>query len=411
MPDREQSYPSLFKSIHRAQRKHQVLLAKVEKTTARLERRKARLHALEARIADLERHLAEPHRQNMEGPDVSANQLKRAQLIFNPASGKDDEDSAMRLANIVASLRTHGIRANIGIKTSGKAARGLAKEAARSGSPLVIVAAGDGTIEEVAAQLIGSSTALAIVPIGTMNNLARSLGIPLEIDDACALIGMGTVRHIDMGRVFSNDGSQVEYFLECAGVGLGALATLAGQAIEKRRWRISFGALRKMFMSKLGTIRVEMDDLTLEPSTSIVTVSNAPLMGSNLLVAPGAKMDDGLLDVAVYDGMGDVALLNHLRCASDGQPEELQSYRTRRVCITTETVESSNADKVIAPQRKVIEIEVMPGALAVIVGNGIGLSVPVESAPNAPTFADQPQHMNGPAEEKKAEEAPGGSPP
>jgi diacylglycerol kinase (ATP) len=406
MTDQEQSYRSLVKSIHNAQRKHEALLGKVEKTTARLERRKAKLHSLEARIADLERSLAEPHRQHAGIQAASDDQLKPAQLIFNPASGVDDGDSAIRLAHIDESLRAHGIRAQIGIKTTGKAARAMAQEAVRSGLPLVIVAAGDGTIEEVAAQLIGSSTALGIIPIGTMNNLARSLGIPLEIEDACALIGMGTVRHIDLGRVFSNDSSQVEYFLESAGVGLGSLAMLAGQAVEKRRWHVVPGALRRMFTSSPGTIKVEMDDVTLEASTSIVTVSNAPLMGKNLLIAPEARMDDGLLDVAVYDGMGDAALMKHLQGISNGNTEKLPSYRSRRVCITSVGAVEANADKDVTAQRKVLEIEIVPRALSVIVGNGIGLSVPVASAPDAPTFAVKPQHANPPADEGHAENAP-----
>jgi hypothetical protein len=67
-----------------------------------------------------------------------------------------------------------------------------------------------------------------------MNNLARSLGVPLDIEDACALIGMGTVRHIDAGRVISNRQARVEYFLEGAGVGLSALAAYAGTVVVPR---------------------------------------------------------------------------------------------------------------------------------------------------------------------------------
>jgi YegS/Rv2252/BmrU family lipid kinase len=409
MPDPEHSHQSLHKSIRSAQRKHKALLGKVEKSAQRLERRKAKLLAIEARIADLERRLAEPHRQYVGAPDETNSQLKRAQLIFNPNSGKHDGDSALRVAHIAASLRAHGIWAQIGIKTCGKDARGLALEAAQSGWPLVVVAAGDGTIEDVASQLIGTSTVLGIIPLGTMNNVARSLGIPLEIDEACALIGMGTVRHIDMGRVFSSDNPKVEYFLEAAGVGLGSLATLAGQAAEKKRWHISFRALRKMAATKRTSIRVQMDDVVVEAATSIVTVSNAPLMGRNLLVAPEAKMDDGYLDVAVYDGMGEIALVNHLKCAANGRPEKLQMYRARKVSIAADNALPANVDKVVLPQRRILEIEVIPRAVSVIVGNGIGLSVPVEAAPEAPTFAETPKETNGVAEGAKSvvEPAPG----
>jgi diacylglycerol kinase (ATP) len=215
---------------------------------------------METEIAGLESRLSAPRKGRFGQQAASDGKLKHARLIFNPTSGRDNEDNAARLAKIVSSLRAHGIEARVGLKTSGGAARQIARAAVAAGDPLVVVAGGDGTIGDVAAQLIGSNTVLAIVPTGTMNNVARSLGVPLGIDDACALIGMGTTRHIDIGRVISNGSPQAEYFMECAGVGLSAIAAMAGQAYEKRRWRLIPRALRRFVEAKLGTIVVEMDD-------------------------------------------------------------------------------------------------------------------------------------------------------
>jgi len=404
MAFRNQSTQTLVKSLVKKQLKHVMLVAKVEKATTRLERHKVKLQALETRIADLERNLADPRGEHVR-PSDGQSAAKHAHLIFNPSSGSDKGDSAMRLAQIVDCLLAHGIQAHIGIKTSGKAARALAREAVRSGLGLVVVAGGDGTIEEVASELVGSSAVLGIVPIGTMNNLARSLGVPLDIEGACALIGMGTTRHIDVGRVFSNSHPDVEYFVEGAGVGLGAVATLAGQALEKRRWSVILRAVHKLFEEKHGTIKVQMDDTTIESHSRIVTVSNAPLMGKNLLIAPDAKMDDGLLDVAVYDGLGNAELVAHFVAASKGSPHNLQIYRARRVCITAEQPELTNSDKDVAAERRVVEIEIVPKALSVVVGNGIGLTVPVDAAPTAPPLHGDPQ-VNGPAEPATAKPVP-----
>lgn len=404
MTSRDPSTQDLAKSLLRKQLRHATLVARVEKATVQLERRKDKLHALESRIADLERNLADPRRvhDRSEGGESKA---KHAQLIFNPSSGPDKADSATRLAEIVDCLKAHGIHVHVGIKTSGKAARALAREAVRSGLELVVVAGGDGTIEEIASELVGSSTVLGIVPIGTMNNLARSLGVPLAIEDACALIGMGTTRHIDLGRVFSNGNLDVEYFVEGAGVGLGAIAALAGQGLEKRHWNVVLRALHKLFEVKHGTIKVQMDDTIIESHSRIVTVSNAPLMGKNLLVAPDAKMDDGLLDIAVYDGMGDTALVAHFAAASKGARHNLQMFRARRVCITADQPEASNTDKDVAEERRVVEIEIVPKAISVVVGNGIGLTVPVDAAPTAPPLHGDP-HANGPAEGEPEQSAP-----
>ncbi len=359
---------------------------------------------LESTIAGLEGRLATPRKRRV-AKGEAVHGLRRAQLIFNPASGRAAEDNAARLSQIVSGLRAHGIEAAIGLKTSGKAARSLARDAVRDGIPLVVVAAGDGTIGDVASQLIGTSVVMAIVPIGTMNNVARSLGVPLEIDAACALIGMGTTRHIDVGRMHTKPDARDEYFLDCAGVGLAAIGALAGQAFEKRRWRMLTRALHRFFAAKLGTMQIELDGTMIEASTRIVTVSNAPLMGNNMLAAPEAKMDDGYLDVSIYDGMGDPALISHFLAASTHTPDDLKIYRARRVRIATEPPMLSNADMTIAPEQDVLEIEIVPAALSMIVGNGMGLTIPVASAPSAPTFAPGPPSNAAAASERAAQDA------
>ncbi len=376
----------LRKALRRKQERHARVLARIERTTARLERLRARLGELESGIADLEHRVAEPRARRSVTGEVGKGPA-RARLIFNPNSGRDEERNGQRLSLIVRSLRAHGIEASVGVRTSSKAARTLARDAVRDGLPLVVVAAGDGTVGDVAGQLVGTKTTLAIVPIGTMNNVARSLGVPLDIERACALAGMGTTRHIDIGRVHTNRDPKDEYFLECAGVGLAAIGALAGQAFEKRRWRVLPRALRRFFESRLGRVQIEVDGNTIEASTRIVTVCNAPLMGNNMLAAPGAKMDDGQLDVRVYDGMGDGALISHFMAASSHRPEDVPAWRARKVRIVTEEEVLANADMRVASERTEVEIEVQPAALTMIVGNGIGLTLPVQAAPEAPALA------------------------
>jgi len=403
MSGQEHSQAALFEMLVRKQKKHEILLAKLEKKAARLERYRARFAKLEATIAELERMLAEPRKEHFGKVEPSDGVLRKARLIFNPTSGRNGQNNALRLAHVVSSLRAHGIEAQVGLKTSGGAARALARKAVQDGDALVVVAAGDGTIGDVIAELVGTATVLGIVPIGTMNNLARSLGVPLGIDDACALIGMGTTRHIDVGRVISNGNPDAEYFAECTGLGLSAITAMTGQALLKHRWRVLPRGLRKYFEEKPGLMHVEIDDVVLEAATRIVTVSNAPLMGNNMLAAPGAKMDDGWIDVQVYDGMGTSALVKHFLDASSGAPDNLKTYRARHVRITADDPQLSNADMHITRAKQVIEIEVVPHAVSVIVGNGIALSVPVESAPDAPTFAADPPPISGPKELAKVD--------
>ena len=388
---------TIAKSLKRKQRQHEQQLGRVEKAAARLERRKAKLLSIEAQMATLERRMAQPLRAEADKGGITG--FREAQLIFNPSAGRDPDHNALRLAKVVSALRAHGIEPRIGVKTSGKAAREIVRDARKSRVPLVVVAAGDGTIEEAASQLIGSDVVLGIVPLGTMNNLARCLGVPLEIEEACALIGMGATRHIDVGHIVSSDKPHVTYFLEGAGTGLSAIAALTGQSIEKHEWRIIPQALRKFFENKPGIMKVEMDDKVVEASTQIVTASNAPMMGKNMLVAPGAKMDDGMLDVVLYDGMGEAALVKHFMAAAGGTPEELPVHRARRVRITTDQPVHAHADKDLSAKHRVVEMEILPRSLTVIAGNGIGLSMPVEAAPSVPARKDMTPDVNGAAAE------------
>lgn len=391
---RTHNVTSLLERLQRKQRQQGLMLAKVERTAARLDRRRARLDALERSIASLEDRLAGPG-QARPASHARVRGMRHARLIYNPTSGREADQQATRLSHIVVGLRRHGIATIIELKTAGRAARTIARDAVREDAALVIVAAGDGTITDVASPLVGTTTVLGIVPTGTMNNIARSLGIPLDIEGACALIGMGTARHIDVGRVRGDAGESPEYFLEGTGSGLATLGALAGEAFEKRRWRILPHAVQRFFGTRLAPVKVEIDGTTFETSTHLVTVCNAPLLGNNLLAAPGAKMDDGLLDVSLYDGMEETALAAHILSASRHENDGNPIHRARHVRITT--APAAPADRVPAAEAlpEVIEIDAVPAALAIIVGNGIGLSIPVGSAPAAPPYALAPPAPNG----------------
>src|SRR6188474_2609702 len=109
MKSRKRSQSALYESLERKQREHEAMVIKVEKANARLERRKEKLGALETRIAELETQLSEPRKEKLGKRSSSDGELKNARLIFNPSSGRNDEDNALRLEKIVNSLRAHGI--------------------------------------------------------------------------------------------------------------------------------------------------------------------------------------------------------------------------------------------------------------------------------------------------------------
>jgi YegS/Rv2252/BmrU family lipid kinase len=329
---------------------------------------------------------------------IDAAALRPVRLIFNPKSGLMKK--AATLDEVVEMLRRHGLQAEVVVKMSGKVARAAAKAAADNKEELVIAAGGDGTIEDVATQLVGTNTVLGILPIGTRNNVARELGIPLDLDQAAALLAAGITRKIDMGRVRANQKPDVEYFLESAGIGLSAIVLPAGQNLRHGRVAKLPRALRRLFEFKPGAVEVELDNgERIIANSSLVTVSNAPLLGMNYMVAPDAKMDDGLLDIAVYDGMTGTDLTSHFMKITGGRRAynpNVKYFRSGKATIRSNQSLPVASDTDVVPERKVLEIEVEAGAVSAIVGNGIALSRPVEAVQSTPPLAgDQPAPKNG----------------
>lgn len=311
-------------------------------------------------------------------------------LILNPAA-KSFGDNIGHPRIVVEALQRVGIQPQVKLTTLEVGARALARQAVERGARLVIGLGGDGTIEEVATGLMGSESILGILPLGTMNNVARSLGIPLELQSACRLLAMGTIRHIDIGCVVTPDQAVEGYFLEAAGVGLSALAVPMGEDAEKGRWSGVFNRLGDFFAANLANVTVIGDGgEELTALTHVVTVANTPLFGNNMLIAPDAKIDDGLLDVAIYEAMELVDLARYFFNISSGgrtQEPRVKLRQVRQVQINADVPLAANADLDVLSKQQAWTIEVAHRALAVIVGNGPALTVPVAAAPPAPPLA------------------------
>lgn len=387
----------LQRKLQAAQAEHLRLLKKIEKTHAKLDTRGQDLRALETKLAQMEGELHTIAGEASENGTASHATLRPARLIFNQ-NAASVSNGTYSVEQIVECLRTHGIDAQVTLKTTSKVLRQSAREAVERGEELVIAAGGDGTIEKVMAQLVHSETMLGILPVGTMNNLARCLGVPLDLEDACALIGMRTARKIDVGCVNVHARKDVKYFLETAGLGLNAIAIPAGHKVKKGMWGELPDALRKIFQFKPTPVTVDLDDgQVIHSNSQLITVSNAPMTGMNFMIAPEAKMDDGWLDVAVYDEMGKADLLAYFLAARGGHNvdhSKVKKYRAKRVHIVPENPEPVYSDKDGLPDRAELDIKILSQALRVIVGKGIGLSFPVDVAPSAPPLAG-PQTTNG----------------
>jgi YegS/Rv2252/BmrU family lipid kinase len=268
----------------------------------------------------------------------------KAKLIFNPASGNPAE-SAMQLVELLCQLQMQQIQVEVVVVQPEHRLPAIARSAAHAGAKMVIVSGGDGTIENVALGLVGSQTTLGIIPTGTRNNLARSLGIPTDnLVGAVALLRKGRRLKIDVGQVRHRKASRC--FLEAGVIGLAS-------ALYPSSDDIQHGDLGKIaeFISTLvsavpSEIRLRVDHHRKEIVTHahLVIVANMPFMGANFQIAPDVSFDDRYLDVFVYSDLSKRDLIGQAMQSPATAPDA----RIQRFCAKTIAIKTNPAMPVMA---------------------------------------------------------------
>ncbi|TYS66987.1 diacylglycerol kinase family lipid kinase [Sutcliffiella horikoshii] len=177
----------------------------------------------------------------------------------------------------------------------------------------VIVVGGDGTIHEAVNKLVYSKVALGIVPAGSGNDLARSLGVPFDVVGALARILKGTHHLIDVPKVGK------EYYISIAGLGFdGKVAEVTNRSRSKRFMnKLGLGGLsyvlnifRVLFTYQPSDVTVEVDGRVKKfEDVWLIAVANLPYYGGGIMICPDASGNDGALDVCVVSGIGRWELL------------------------------------------------------------------------------------------------------
>jgi diacylglycerol kinase (ATP) len=364
-------------------KQHPVRMAKRARRLARLAARVE--HGEDGQAREIVRsHAAARIQQLLPASDTqlkqtSSTELLPALLIINSKSGPA-HDSLLRVRELVDLLATHGIAADVRVKLHKSQARREARMAARAGYPLVLAAGGDGTVAAVARGLVGSKTVLGLIPMGTYNNVATSLGIPTDLAQACALIAAAPVRAIDVGEARARGMKRPRVFLEHGAVGIAAPMALAGQHFEKGRWQEVTRHLPQVFEMSPAALGVRLDgQRSVHRAQSLLAVvANTPRGGAGLMIAPHAKLDDGLLDVRVYAEMSQPTLVTHFLAVKAGTVAEDPRVRCssgRKLVIRSATPLPVMVDSKVVGSTPA-HFRVRSGALLVIAGYGDGLSRP-----------------------------------
>ncbi|GJE57969.1 lipid kinase [Methylobacterium trifolii] len=209
---------------------------------------------------------------------------------------------------------------------------------------LVILGGGDGTMNAAAPALVETGLPLGILPLGTANDLARSLGLPLDPLAAARVITTAEARPVDLGWVNGH------YYFNVASIGFSAELAGSLTAESKKTWgTLGYGiaAFRILRRVRPFTVTIEHDGRVEKVTTIQVSVGNGRHYGGGMTVEETATVDDGKLDfysLEVDHWWRLLALLPALRRGTHGRAEDVRAFQTTEIVLTTKKPRPVNTD-------------------------------------------------------------------
>ena len=278
-------------------------------------------------------------------------------VIFNPAA---NSARAKRLRKKIFALVGD---AEIALTSAPGEARALAEKAANDGVQTIVAAGGDGTINEIVNGIANREVTLGLLPIGTMNVFAAELGIPAnKLEECWRIIANGHTRRIDLAR--AND----RYFAQMGGVGFDA------QVVKEtpREWKKNIGPLSYAILAtqiaarKPPLISIESDEKNCDGS--FVLIGNGRFYGGPIPIFKEARIDDGLLDVLVFQNLGHLDLLRYMQGIAFGKHLKMNDvvyFQTRRLAVRSEEEVAVEVDGEWIGSLPA-DFEIVPSALQVL---------------------------------------------
>lgn len=258
----------------------------------------------------------------------------RYRIIVNPTAGRGA--AARRWPAVAAELERLGVEGETHFTSGPGDATEVARRAAAEGFAAVVAAGGDGTLTEVVNGLVGSGLPLGVLPLGSGNDFARTVGIDLNPVAAARLLASPVPRPIDLGRVGDR------YFVNVASAGMDAeIANLMNQDLHFLRGTPAYVAATLITLLRMRPVEVTLglDGEVMRLRAVLVAVGNGRFYGGGMMVTPQALLDDGCFEVCVLGALGRLEFLAAFPSVFRGEHlthPKISTFRARRVALRTE---------------------------------------------------------------------------
>ncbi|MFM9329925.1 diacylglycerol kinase [Paenibacillus mesotrionivorans] len=269
---------------------------------------------------------------------------KRARLIYNPTSGR--EEMKRRLPEILQRLERGGLETSTHATTGEGDATLAAAEAVERGFDVIIAAGGDGTLYEVINGMAERENRppLGLLPLGTTNDFARAMSIPKNLEAACDIIIHGATRVIDLGK------ANQRYFINIAGGG--SLTELTYEVPSRLKTMLGQLAYYMKGLEKLPRLRpveivLKSEDRELHEEVMVFLISNTNSVAGFEKLCPDAAIDDGLMDIILVKKCNLVEMIRVVTLALRGEhlnDPHIIHFQSKQIQITSPDYTQLNLD-------------------------------------------------------------------
>lgn len=286
----------------------------------------------------------------------------KAVFIINPISGTRSKDELPELIDRLLDKSKFEYRICL-TRYAGHASE-IARDCVNQHVDVVVAVGGDGTVNEVARSVAHSETALAIIPCGSGNGLARHLCLPMDPEESIRIINQYHVEALDYGII-----NGLPFFCTC-GVGFDAFISLKfAEAGKRGPMTYIENVLKEGLKYKPETYEVEDETGAYRYKAFLIACANASQYGNNAYIAPGATMKDGQMDVIVmepFSAFEAPQIAADLFMRTLGNNSKIKTFRTNRLHIRRATPGAIHYDGDPIVTGTDIDVHMEPGGIRIV---------------------------------------------